>query len=244
MEEPSVTKAVGEQLEALLRLQEVDGEIYRLNREKQAKPVLLQETRRALETKRRRLEEVERGLKDLEVARKNKEIDLETKEGLIKKYQIQLYQVKTNKEYTSLQHEIGGLKADKSLLEETILRLMDLIDEKKKEVATIKEGVTELTQTYRQEEERVRREVEALDSEIAQLQERRRLLVPEIEPKLLVRYERVLVGREGEGMAPIDETSCLGCHMQLPPQVINEVRLREKIVSCENCSRILYVKDP
>jgi hypothetical protein len=79
-----------------------------------------------------------------------------------------------------------------------------------------------------------------LEEQTATLSGRRQTLIPEVDPKLLSFYERILVGREGLGMVLIDDTSCLGCHMQLPPQVINEVRLREKMVTCENCSRILY----
>ena len=235
-----MTKTVPEQLEVLLKFQELDAEIYRMNREKRIKPAVLDQSRQALEVEKRRLEVAEKELRDLQVRRKNQEVDLETKEGMVKKYQVQLYQVKNNKEYTSLQNEIGGLKADNSLLEEEILRLMEEADQKKSQVEAMKRELERFNEIYRQEEIRVQKEIGVLEGEIRQLLQRRQTLIPEVDPKLLSRYERILVGREGMGMVPIDETSCLGCHMQLPPQVINEVRLREKITTCENCSRILY----
>ncbi len=238
-----MVKTVVEQLEVLLRFQELDSEIYRLNREKRLKPVILGQSLKILEVERRRLEDAEKDLRNFQVKRKTKEMDLEAKEGIIKKYQVQLYQVKSNKEYTSLQHEIGGLKADNSLLEEEILRLMEEGDQKKDQIEEIEKKVDQLTQAYQQEEMRVQKEMEVLEGQISELVQRRQALMPEIDPKLLSRYDRILVGKEGLGLVPIDEASCLGCHMQLPPQVINEVRLREKIITCENCSRILYSRE-
>ena len=238
-----MVKTIAEQLEMLLRLQEVDAEVYRLNREKGLKPAILDRSRQQLSAQKGRLETAEKELREFQVKRKAKEVELETREDQVKKYQVQLYQVKSNKEYTSLQTEIAGLKADNSLLEEEILRLMEEMDQRKGQVDQMKQELDRLTQAYRQEEARIQKEVEALEKEIEQLLQRRQTFTPEVDPKLLSRYERILGGREGLGMVPIDETSCTGCHMQLPPQVINEVRLREKITTCENCSRILYSKD-
>ena len=237
-----MVKTIAEQLEVLLRFQDLDAEIYRLNREKNLKPAVLERSRQLLEVQKGRLSAAEKDLRDLQVKRKAKEVDLETKEGQVKKYQIQLYQVKSNKEYASLQNEIAGLKVDNSLLEEEILRLMEEADQKRVQVDQVKQETERLMQVYRQEEERIQKEIEVLEKEMEHLLKRRQAFIPEVDPKLLSRYERILAGRGGMGMAPIDETSCLGCHMQLPPQVINEARLREKIVTCENCSRILYSK--
>ena len=64
---------------------------------------------------------------------------METREKEIKKYQTQLYQIKTNKEYMSLQKEIEGLKADNSVLEDDILESMERIDKLKAEIAEEKE---------------------------------------------------------------------------------------------------------
>src|SRR3989338_9524733 len=71
---------------------------------------------------------IEDGLKTIQVKRKEKEVDLASKETTMKKYNLQLMSVKTNKEYTSLQNEIEGLKADNSVLEEEILNFMEEID--------------------------------------------------------------------------------------------------------------------
>ena len=121
----SSTKTVGEQLSTLLQLQDLDSKIYTLSREKRSKPLELEILRQTRDTDKQKISVVEKELIELQLQRKNKEIDLETKEGVIKKYQIQLYQIKTNKEYQSLQKEIGTIKADNSVLEEEILQIME-----------------------------------------------------------------------------------------------------------------------
>ena len=64
--------------------------------------------------------------------------------------------------------------------------------------------------------------------------------MPTLLPATLEVYERVLDIREGLALVPVLNDSCGGCHRRLPPQVINEVYLKAKLVTCENCNRILY----
>ncbi|MBI4436837.1 MAG: hypothetical protein HY590_05470 [Candidatus Omnitrophica bacterium] len=234
------TKTITEQLTALLHLQEVDAQIYALMRKKNAKPIELQEFQTARDLQKQRLLAEEKLLTELQLKRKDKEVDLETKEGVIKKYQVQLYQIKTNKEYQSLQQEIESLKADNSVLEEEILKIMEEVDQRKAAVASLKEVLAAEEAKLAREQKRIAKEIEEIEEEMASLKEKRQTLVGEVEPHLLSRYERILVAKEGLALVSIDEISCLGCHMELPPQVINEVRLREKIITCENCARILY----
>ena len=174
------------------------------------------------------------------IKRKNKEGDLEAKEGVIKKYQIQLYQVKTNKEYQSLQKEIETLKADNSVLEEEILQIMEAFDQKKKDLGKQKEGLALAEAELAREEIRITHEIEEIEKEFSVLKEKRQGVVPELDRKLFEKYDRILVGKEGLALVPIEGDSCGGCHIHLPPQVINEVQLQERVVICENCSRILY----
>ncbi|MFH1857945.1 MAG: C4-type zinc ribbon domain-containing protein [Candidatus Omnitrophota bacterium] len=236
-------KTIGEQLSILKQLQELDLRIYALERTKREKPLELEVFRKKRDAERQSLKDEEKQVTELQVQRKNKEIDLESKEGVIKKYQIQLYQVKTNKEYQSLQKEIETLKADNSVLEEDILKVMDQIDRKKGELARRKETLTAMEAELAREEDRIGREIADIEKELLLLGEKRQGVVPALNPKLYSRYDRILIAKEGLALVPVKGHSCGGCHIHLPPQVINEVQLQEKIIICENCSRILYLHD-
>ena len=65
----------------------------------------------------------------------------------------------------------------------------------------------------------------------------------EIAPDIIKPYERIKKGRGRVALAKIEDGFCGECNMQLRPQVINEVRLRQKAVFCENCARMLYEEE-
>ena len=117
-----------EQIKLLVELQGLDTHIFKLEDVLESIPRKIKTEEDEFKEKTANLKKVEDGIKTLLLKRKEKEGELETKEGVIKKYQTQLYQVKTNKEYTALQEEIGRAKADNSLIEEDIIRILDQID--------------------------------------------------------------------------------------------------------------------
>ena len=60
---------------------------------------------------------------------------------------------------------------------------------------------------------------------------------------MLQEYEKILHSRDGLAIVTIKDNSCGGCHMLVPPQVINLIKMYEHIVTCEVCNRILYIKE-
>jgi predicted nucleic acid-binding Zn-ribbon protein len=229
-----------DQIETLKQLQAIDGEIFRLRKQEQDKPRELEQITAEVAAAAARLKAAEERLKTLQLAQKDKEVELATREGNVKKLQGQLFQVKTNREYTAMQHEIDTLKADNSLLEETILKLFDEIDQGVKARQQCSQQATAEEERLRREQGRIQRELEEIRERISQLERQRQAIVPDVPPPTLSAYERVLALREGLALVPLLENSCGGCHRRLPPQVINEVYLKAKLVSCESCNRILY----
>ncbi|MBI2496328.1 MAG: nucleic acid-binding protein, partial [Candidatus Omnitrophica bacterium] len=75
---------------------------------------------------------------------------------------------------------------------------------------------------------------------VAQLERDRKTLLPDVQRQTLETYERILAIREGLALVPVVSDACGGCDRRLPPQVIHEVYLKARLVTCETCSRILY----
>ena len=115
-------------LQILEEVQEWDKEIYLLRGSLEEIPSELAETNQAVGQERIALQKLQEELKGLQLKQKEKEVELATKEENIRKYDTQLAQVKTNKEYASLQGEIRSLKADNSLLEEAIINMIDQVE--------------------------------------------------------------------------------------------------------------------
>ena len=62
--------------------------------------------------------------------------------------------------------------------------------------------------------------------------------------RLLTSYDRIRKNyRNGMAVVPVERDSCGGCFHAIPPQKQSEIKLRKKIMVCENCGRILVDAD-
>ncbi|MBI4432155.1 MAG: hypothetical protein HY592_01565 [Candidatus Omnitrophica bacterium] len=234
------TTTLTEQIKILVELQKIDGEAYRLKKERDAQPSLQKELEGGFEKKKKGLKAAEEELKTAQLRQKEREIELQTKEDKTKKLQGQLYQLKSNKEYSAMEFEIKGLKADQSVLEEEILKILDTVEEVRGRVAREKESLAQEEKKFKTELDELTKKTQELTAEIAASDEKRKSYTPNIDPKLLSQYEKILKGREGIAIVPVMGNACGGCHLGLPPQTVHEIRLQEKLMVCESCARILY----
>ncbi len=230
-------------LETLRKLQAIDAELFRLRHDQQHKPLELERMTRAVAEQQAHAQSLEAHLKTFQLQQKEKDMELATREAHIKKLQAQLFQVKTNKEYSAIQHEIEQAKADVSLFEEEILKLMDSIDTAKRQHAAQLAQVANAQDQLRLEQTRIDREIAEIEQRIAALEQQREGIAPSVDATALSTYERILESRKGLAMVPLMNDSCGGCHMVQPPQVISEAYLKTKLVTCDSCNRILYVDD-
>ena len=231
---------ISEQIKILIELQKIDSEIYHLKKELKAHPALTQKIESDYEKKKVHLKVAEDELKSTQLRQKQKEGDLASKEEKIKKLQSQLYQLKTNKEYSSMDLEIKGLKADASVLEEEILNLLDVVDQAKSKCGKEKELLAVEEKKSKETLDKLSQRASEIQAEISIREEKRKAYTPNVEKKLISQYERILKGREGLALVPVRNNSCGGCHIELPPQIVNEIQLQEKMIICESCARILY----
>ncbi len=230
-------------IEKLLSLHHIEMEIKRLDAESAEIPRL----REALETRvagdRARLDAAREALEASQRVRKENETAVQDLEGKRSKYKGQLMEVKTNKEYTAMLHEIETVEREIRSREDLVLEEMEraesLTDEVEREQAAFV-GV----------EEEARRESADLDArgarlkdELARMRAEREKVAGTIPETPLGLYERVARLR-GTGMAEAREGVCQACHVKMRPQPWVELRQNGQIFQCEACSRILYYDPP
>ncbi len=229
------------QINSLVELQTIDSEIYALRAEKESKPQEIKALEASFEEKKQHLAALEKNLLDLQKQRKEKELELATKEEGAKKLQTQLYSLKTNKEYQVMLQQINDAKADGSVIEDNILELLDKADKIKTEIEAEREKLKEEEKIFLGRKKEIEGRVKEMDGRLAQLEALRIQVMPDIEPKILSQYERILLNRDGLAIVGVKDNSCEGCNMFVPPQVINLIRMYERIITCEVCNRILYI---
>lgn len=232
-----------QQIDLLIELQELDSQIYALMNRKTEIPLMLKKLDDSFKEKGQQLKLAEDALKTCLVKQKGKENDLLSEEETIKKCQGQLNQIKTNKEYTAMQHEIEGHKADKSMLEDEVINIMDEAEKKLGEITKVKGILKGEEVNLNTEKTKVNSELKEIETRLSFLNSQRAELASKIDKSVLGKYERILKGKNGLAMVPVRMDSCGGCHLNLPPQVINEIKMKKDIIFCESCARILYIKE-
>ncbi len=225
-------------------MQEIDLKLYAFINEKDTlKPQYLESLKLAFEKKQAELNDCEANLKKIQLKRKEKELELAAKEENLRKAQGHLYQLRTNKEYQAKLNEIGSLKADISLEEESLLKVMEEAEAAKKDFDLTKAALAKEEESFRKQETAIKEEIKTLEAGIKNLEEKRNRFVEEIAPEVLVKYQKLLKSRQGEAIAQVRGADCSACHIQVTHQKINEIKMYKNLVFCENCVRILYLPE-
>lgn len=230
----------------LIQLQDVDSQIYNLKSKKDTEiPKELDNVKNEFESKKKNFEVFSEKLKQLQLKKKEKELDLATKEESVKKSQGQLFQLKSNKEYQTKLTEIASLKADVSLLEEDVIKALDEIEIADKKSKEEKAALADEEKKYKETETQLTNQLAEIDTKIKSLEEKKNSLAKDIDKNILTRYERLIKTRSGCAMSPVNITTenCGACNMRMTAQKINEIKMYDQLVLCENCVRILYLPE-
>jgi predicted nucleic acid-binding Zn-ribbon protein len=137
---------------------------------------------------------------------------------------------------------IEQAKADKSILEDELLALIDNVDEESAKIKASESEVQEFEKNIKKEITDIQNNVNKLKEEIVALENIRDEHKLKVNKSILSHYERLKEGRDGCGMAVVDGESCGGCGMVLRTQLINQALKGQDLVFCDNCSRILFKK--
>jgi predicted nucleic acid-binding Zn-ribbon protein len=228
-------------IRTLIKIQELDLEMDGLRERARAIPSESAELDAELAQARNAVDVAKEKHLELEKRQRHEELLLDDKNTLLRKYDQQLFSVKTNKEYKAMLAEMDLAKAEISTIEDRILELMTDIDYVKGEMVSA-------DQTLRDEEAKVSESKRDLDAELENVQrdlkdrdQQKQALIPGVDEDLYRLYEKIRKAKtNGPGAVPIKNDSCSGCFMQIPPQVVNELIAGDRVITCQSCSRILY----
>jgi uncharacterized protein len=227
-------------IENLLKLQEADKEIRRLQEEIAELPKRVAAIEQKLAGTKAQLEKAQAAVKADEGARKKHDAAITDLRGKISKYRDQSLDVKTNEQYKALLAEIQFAEKEISEIEDKILEIMVNADVRAAEVKAAQAELKEETAEIEQEKEKARQRTAEDQKLLAEWRGKRDQWRTGIDEDLLRQYERVSKFR-GTGTAEVRDQKCMGCQVMLRPQTYNDIRAGDKIVYCDSCQRVLYV---
>lgn len=234
---------VEKQLNLLIELQELDTAIAQLLKEKEAIPQKIQTLEQGYLEEESRLKAIRQDLEDLQKKRRSKERELDHQVAEMKKRQGRLLEVKTNKEYSAILHEIEALKEKQSTLEDEVLEALEMIDARGKEVDRETETLKREREACEQQKREWERRLAEAEAQLFGLLEDRLKRVSGMDPELVQTYARIYEVRQGLAVVPVRDRSCSGCFVTLTPQACQEAKRNDRILTCSNCNRILYWKE-
>ena len=232
-----------EQIDNLVKLQGIETESNKI------RSILSNVTQR-LDSLYSRLSEFEQTTEDeelrLDELKKNYRLyksDVETNISRLKKSEGRLGSVKTNKEYQSLLKEIEDVKTINSQIEDQMLECLEQMDDIERVLADRNNEYKKLSEQVDSEKQNITHETEKNNKRLAELDTEWKRFSGKIDPQLLKIYLMVRDKAGGIAVAPVKDSVCRGCNMNIPPQMYNELQRCDSLKFCPSCQRIIYWKD-
>lgn len=231
-----------EQLESLVHLQEMDNNMAKIHLELSELPVklaaielLLAESRGAVEEKKAEREAL---LKDY----RGYEADFEANQARIVKREVQLREVKTNKEYQLVIREIKEIKEKGSAIEDMSLKCLDEIDVCNEAVAEREKVCLSVQSEVEFKKATMNRHAEMLREKLDETGKKGEKVRAGLDENLLVQYDIIRKRAGGIAIVGVRDAVCQGCHLNIPPQMYNELHKKDTVQICPHCYRLIYVE--
>ncbi len=232
-------------LDRLIRLQQLDSTIEEARRRVAAHPQRLADADTRLADATRRVDAARQRLEDNQEARRELEKEAAFFQGRVSKFKTQLTEVKTNREYQAVQHEIATAQRDLGAVEEKVLEQMMEADVIAADVAAAEALLATQQKEVAAEKKTLEQELASVEVTLTEASQARTSLLSEMEPRLIALFEKVAKVRKGVALCGATRDGlCSVCHVRLRPQVFQQVRQNDGIVQCDSCQRILYYAPP
>ncbi len=233
-----------EQLNFLIQLQQLDKSIEQALVNAQENPRKIEQIDQETQKIQEIFQAFKQEINEIKKQRKGLEREVEELEQKIKKSQVKLMEVKTNKEYRAMLTEVDELKKGKSGKEDLLLDFLERLEEGIKKEGVLKGDVEAQIAKGEFKKKELEKEGHELEEDLLKLNRKRKEMSALMEPSLLKQYEFLRDRLKGTAVAEVKEGACLSCHIHIPPQLYNELHRQDRIITCPSCLRILYLSIP
>lgn len=231
------------QMKLLGRLSALDEELYEIRQELGDLPDEVKAMEDDVRQKAADVEEAQQQLTALHDSRAKAAIDLQELRDREAKYAEQQFNVRNNREFDAITHELETVKNDRARItdEQRSTGVMEenltaLLEERKKILAEAQQDLVAKEDELSSHSLEHSEQLKALTAE-------RRETLGKISATTLDEYERIRTFHANATVA-VRRNSCAGCFSKVPPQKVVEIRNhQDKLYFCEHCGRMLFVKE-
>ncbi|HIE94626.1 MAG TPA: hypothetical protein EYQ83_17860 [Acidobacteria bacterium] len=227
-------------LERLIRLQQLDAAASEATRVVEAIPSRIEALDAQLTAGAAAVDDANTRLSEKKSERAAVEKTLAAVQTRLSRFREQLMAVKTNKEYTAMQHEIATAEADVQERENTILEHMLELDDLAAAVTAADVALAGSRAGIERTKAALQTERGELERALASTARKRTTLTETIGAPAQALFERISKQRQGIAVVEARDGLCTLCNVRLRPQIFNQVLLNTELIQCDSCNRILY----
>jgi uncharacterized protein len=230
------------ELEKLVDLQRTDTNIRRLK-----KSIETAEARRAsieqeFEQHAFSIREVQGRRDTLQTQRAELEKQIAENKTYLERADRNLKHAQNQKEYETAMRETDAIQKQIAAFETQIIEKMTGIEEVEKELESRAEEINSLDAKRDEAFSAFDAELAADRADLDNELKRRNDVFVTLPAQLAAVYNRLaLRSRDGIAVAEVVNGSCSACFMSLRPQMQVEVKRGDQIITCESCTRILFI---
>ena len=230
---------MSEELDHLWALKDLDEQASVLKAELKRFPEQRATLERAVAEQSARLERHRSQAGANQLKRRELEREIENLATQERKFQSQTFAVKKNEEYRALLDEIEGVKKKRSDLETEVLMTFEAEERLASARAEAERALQAAQREAAERTSRIDAEERADRERLGAIEARRERHIGGLPPATRSRYERIVQSRDGRAVVAILKGACGGCFRNQPPQVLQDARRRDRLLTCEGCGRLV-----
>ena len=230
-------------LDKLIELQQTDTNLRRLKQQLDTATERRAEIEQEFEQHASSIREIQNRRDSLNSTRADLEKQIAENKTYLERAERNLKHAQNSKEYETAMRETDALQKQIAAFETQIVESMEEsegvdkeLDDRKDEIESLdakrKAALKEFDSSIAKDKSEFDKETKHRDAAFATLPDR-----------LASVYNRLAQrSRDGIAVAEVINGSCSACYMQLRPQVQVNVKKGDEIITCESCTRILYLR--
>ena len=225
----------------LVKLQKIELDIKNINKLMLKIPEELEVLERQRNEFEKKIEDARNTIETLQKQYRAGESDSQAIVSRMEKEEDKLRSVKNNKEYQALLAGIEHLKTDQAAIEDRMLECLEEIEGAEATLSEQSAALKRFEVKLSRERDAINRKADQAKKELNEKQKTCSELEDSIDPAFIKRYRHVRAAKAGGvAIAPVHNAVCKGCHMNIPPQVYNDLQRFEALTVCPKCQRIIY----
>ncbi len=230
------------ELDKLIELQKTDTNLRKLKKSIETATERRAAIEQEFEQHAFSIREIQNKRDSLQAKRADLEKQIAENKTYLERADRNLKHAQNQKEYETAMRETDALQKQITAFETTIVEILEEVEGVEKELEERSEEINSLDAKRDAALADFDKLIKADKAECDTESKHRAEAFATLPARLASVYDRLAQrSRDGIAVAEVVNGSCSACYMQLRPQVQLNVKKGDEIITCENCTRIMYI---